>query len=324
MGLHSKSDDMRDKRLPSTLSGLPKPASSVMNPVMSPAQFKGQYEQKFHRPFEQGHQPSANDPGEATERQLGGLPSSHRDRLPSNTKTSLVYERKDYTGPSRATSDGKSLHENHRHQHQQQQLLAKANDRKMQALTPTASKRRSTELNDEMPLNLALTKVAHMDSSANGEQERGGQGRPRIDLLAQESAGMTNAVGNSYVRRKSVTGGVPGNSAVRSSDKTRRGDYVGPDAGYKASSCSLQQKPLVSKLDVMIARKTKSAAAGNSDDEMDEEKWENTCKEVAKCLLITSGPALADENSHQKIQFLGIFGLVTTDAFKGKLRCLGD
>lgn len=317
--LHSKSDDMRDKRLLS-LSGLPKPASSAMNPVISPPQFKGQYEQKFHRPFEQVHQVPASDASEVAERQLG-VATSHRDRHPSNAKTPLAYERRDYA--PRTSSDGKSVmvNENHRlhHHHQQQQqqqhhqLLAKANDRKM-PLTSTASKRRSTDLNDEMPLNLALTKVAHMDSSANGEGERG-QGRPRLNLMAQESA-LTNAVGSSYVKRKSGTG-VPGNSALRSTDKTRR-DYVGPDAS-KVSS--LQQKPLVSKLDIMIARKAKAAAAaaaGNSDDEMDEEKWENTCKEVAKCLLITSGPALADENSPQKIKFLGIFGLVTTDAFKGK------
>src|SRR5688572_14424441 len=116
--LHSKSDDMRDKRLMS-LSGLPKPASSAMNPVISPAQFKGQYEPKFHRPFEQV---PGNDASEATERQMG-VATSHRDRHPGNAKTPSAYERKDYS--SRTSSDGKSamVHENHRlhHHHQQQQ-----------------------------------------------------------------------------------------------------------------------------------------------------------------------------------------------------------
>lgn len=308
---HSKAEEVRD-RAGTYAKNLSKQASAV-------APLKGQYESNFHMPFEKSHHrflSSGRDRSEIVEQQFGVLTQA-ADRYYSNSETLPVFLHKEKVLRSLSDDQGSgpkdhSQHRYHHHHHHhlrhyhQQQEFGKSNDKK---IASSAAKRRLSDAIDELPLNLAMAKMPLLDLTAvtatvaGGVKELGPSPiRFQPDLAATQEF-LALKLENNHTKKI-------GGSVIHPSTNSDKSNCFGQLDNCRVTS---QQRPVVSKLDL---RATKASLANDKRLALRKETDSvGISKEVARHMLITSGPALTERNS-RKLQFLELFGLVSTDVSK--------
>lgn len=314
---HSKTEDIRD-RAGTYAKNLSKQASAVA-PFVS-FHLKGQYEPNFHKSFEKSHHRFLSlerDGSEIVEQQFG-VSTQAADPHCNNSETSPVFLHKEKVLRSPSDDQGsgpkdRSQHRYHHHHHHlhrchQQQEVGQPNDKK---IASSVAKRRMSDANDELPLNLAMAKTPLLDLTAvtatvaGGVKELGpSPARFQPDLAAMQEF-LAVKLENNHTQKI-------GGSVIHHNSSSDKSNSFGQLDNCRVST---QQRPVVSKLDLMA---TKAALANEKSLAFHKETDSvGISKKVARHMLITSGPALNEKNC-QKLQFLELFGLMSTEVSKGE------
>lgn len=318
---HSKAEEVRD-RAGTYAKNLSKQASTVA--PYAGFHLKGPYESNFHMPFEKSHHrflSSGRDRSEIVEQQFG-VPTQAADRCCSNSETLPMFLDKEKvlrslsddqgSGPKDHSQHRYHHHHHHRHLHRyhQQQEFGKSNDQKI--IASSVAKRRLSDAIDELPLNLAMAKMPLLDLTAvtatvaGGVRELGPSPiRFQPDLAAAQEF-LALKLENNHTKKI-------GGSVIRRSTDSDKSNCFGQLDNCRVTS---QQRPVVSKLGLTA---TKTSVANDKRLAFRKETDSvGISKEVARHMLITSGPALTAERNSRKLQFLELFGLVSTDVSRGE------
>lgn len=290
------------------------------------------FEKKFHRPFEQG--------------QMNSVPSEKSDRLPAHGPRDAAAKNSRGGGSSldciARGADAKAV-DSYRMLHQQQQYrglgggsgggVGKQADPKSQLHT-SARKQGGGGGGlryEEVPLNLVVTKG--QNSSCGAVSSNPVNIGPTSDdeykfsrlhrAAAQPSLPPPPSVPSSEVGFLGPVWGLVSSDDARLMPAKTADGLLG---GHLAQTVALPGKtllPPVSKLDLEAKRRAQmrrneSCNSEDEDDgnEEDEDLLDNS-KDLARLLLISSGPPLEQPFTPAKSSFLAMFGLVSSDASKG-------